>query len=64
MADSKQHKDSKDAESGEPVQLDKEQHQGNRPGSQQQGNQGGGQQQGAEHSQHAERPQHQGGQKK
>jgi hypothetical protein len=51
MADNKQQ--NKDAESGEPVQLDKEEQQG---GQQDQGNQAGGQQQGAE------RP-HKGGQK-
>ena len=46
MADDKQQ--NKDAESGEPVQLDKEQDQqgGQQQGGQQQGNQAGGQEQG------------------
>ncbi|HEV8585964.1 MAG TPA: hypothetical protein VGT02_13430 [Methylomirabilota bacterium] len=63
MADNKpqQHKENKDAESGEPVQLDKDQPQqpGQRkPQQQDAGNEAGGMKQGAE------RPQHEGGQKK
>jgi hypothetical protein len=62
MADNKplQEQDNKDAQSGEPVQLDKEQQheQGGRQGSQHEGNQAGGQQQGAE------RPMPEGGQKR
>jgi len=61
MADNKpqQQKDNKDAESGEPVQLDKEpQHEQGQRKPQQQGNEAGGTQPGAE------RPQHEGGQKK
>ena len=67
MADNKpqQQKDNKDAESGEPIQLDKEQPpqteqqpQQGQPKPQQQGNEAGGMQQGAE------RPEHEGGEKK
>ena len=53
MADEKINKDNKDAESGEPVQLDKDQQQG---GQQQKPQQQPGQQQGGQ--------QHEGGQKR
>jgi hypothetical protein len=59
MADStRQQQDNKDAQSGEPVQLDKEQGQGEgKPEQQDPGNEAGGMKQGAE-------PQHEGGQKR
>ena len=61
MADNKpQQDDNKDAESGEPTQLDKDQPQQpqRKPQQQDEGNEAGGMKQGAD------RPQHEGGQKR
>jgi len=61
MADNKpQEHDNKDAESGEPIQLDKDQPQQpqRKPQQQDEGNEAGSMKQGAD------RPQHEGGQKR
>jgi hypothetical protein len=61
MADNKpQQHENKDAESGEPIQLDKDQPQQpqRKPQQQDEGNEAGGMKQGAD------RPQHEGGQKR
>jgi hypothetical protein len=61
MADNKpQQQENKDAESGEPVQLDKDQPQQpqRKPEQHDEGNEAGGMKQGAD------RPQHEGGQKR
>lgn len=61
MADNKHQHDNKDAQSGEPVQLDKDQQQ--QPGQRKPQQKDGGSKAGGP-KQGADRPQHEGGQKK
>jgi len=60
MADQKNKHPNKDAQSGEPVQLDKEQQQGGKQGEQQQGEQQQGGQQKPGREQQQDGKQHQG----